>query len=108
MLLIFSQPAAVHDTGIPSWEFIRWIGAGDAKFYAAAALAVPLNQSLALLMWSSVSGAAVLFAMIMVRKFKGEKVSRQAGKSGEVPFGVAIFIGFAITLSNALQQSYGF
>ena len=24
MLPIFSQPAAVRDTGIPSWEFIHW------------------------------------------------------------------------------------
>ena len=74
------------------------IGGGDAKFYSAAALAVPLANGLALLGWTSGAGLVLLVGMIV-----GNRVFARARKSlgelrkMEVPYGVAIAAGFALT-----------
>lgn len=79
------------------------IGGGDAKFYAAAACAVPgspIIGPLALLGWTSAAGLALLLAMLAGR-VAGKKTGRGGLLKGwEVPYGAAIAAGFAITLSR--------
>lgn len=71
----------------------RVIGAGDAKFYAAAALAIPLDRALPMLGWVSLSGLALV--ALMVAWYRGLKVTRGgARQSWTLPYGVPIFFGF--------------
>lgn len=75
------------------------IGGGDAKFYAAAACAIPLTPAaapLALLGWTSAAGLVLLIAMATGRRVLG----RPGGilKGWAVPYGVAVAAGFWITL----------
>jgi prepilin peptidase CpaA len=73
------------------------IGGGDAKFYAAAALAVPLQGGLALLGWTSAAGLVLLVVMIVGnRLFARTRQSLQQLRKMEVPYGVAIAAGFAL------------
>lgn len=79
----------------------RAIGAGDAKFYAAAALAVPLDRALVMLTGLVVS-ALVLFALMMVAN-RGLKVVRDGRRqSWTLPYAVPIFCGFAYQAAPAL------
>jgi len=73
------------------------IGGGDAKFYAAAALAIPLQNGLALLGWTSAAGL-VLLVVIIVGNRTVAKVRKPLGelRKMEVPYGVAIASGFAL------------
>lgn len=78
------------------------IGGGDAKFYAAAALAIPASPvtgPLALLGWTSAAGLVLLIAMATGRRMLG----RPGGllKGWAVPYGVAIAAGFVIALLRA-------
>jgi len=70
------------------------IGGGDAKFYTAAALGLPLAQALPLLGWTSVLGLVLFLAMIAGRMLTGRSASL---RGWDVPYGVAIFAGFAVT-----------
>ena len=72
------------------------IGGGDAKFYAAAACGVPLANGIELLGWTSVAGILLLAALTAVRMLSGRRLSEMRGYS--MPYGVAIFLGFAATL----------
>src|SRR5262245_7016399 len=74
------------------------IGGGDAKFYAAAACAVPLNQGLYLLGWVSVSGLVLLSIMAIVRLLRRPAKDRPLLRGWSVPYGVAIFAGFGLFL----------
>jgi prepilin peptidase CpaA len=73
------------------------IGGGDAKFYSAAALAVPLQKGFVLLGWTSVAGIVLLIVLVA-----GKLLFAKTGKSiGELrkmqtPYGVAIAAGFAL------------
>lgn len=70
------------------------IGGGDAKLYAASALAFPLSQGFALLGWTSLVGLTVLVAMMAYHR---RLPLRKAGKSPfSVPYGVAIAGGMAL------------
>lgn len=75
------------------------IGAGDAKFYAAAAAAIPLDKALTYLGWTSAAGLALLVVMVLARLVRpgSRKLSNLRGWS--VPYGVAIFGGFVLTLA---------
>lgn len=74
------------------------IGGGDAKFYAAAACALPLPAALPFLGWTSVVGLFLLMGMVLGRLAFGPKSLSLKGWS--VPYGVAIAGGFALTLLN--------
>lgn len=74
------------------------IGGGDAKFYAAAACALPLGRALPFLGWTSVSGLALLLVMMATRLAMKKPA---APKGWSVPYGVAIYGGLAITLLGA-------
>ena len=75
------------------------IGGGDAKFYAAGALAVPLGSALAMLLWTVLSGFALLVVMVA-----GKQLLAKSGNSiaelrkMELPYGVAIAAGLAVAL----------
>jgi prepilin peptidase CpaA len=68
------------------------IGGGDAKFYAAAACGIPLSQALPLLGWTSAAGLVLWLAMLTARSIAKRSL---ALKGWDLPYGVAIFAGFA-------------
>jgi prepilin peptidase CpaA len=79
---------------------IRWIGGGDAKFYAAAAMSMPLAKAPLMLFFISASGVVLVIAMFVARRMT--QPSGIKGKTFLVPYGVAISTGTIITLlSNA-------
>ena len=69
------------------------IGAGDAKFYAAAALGTPLGNWAVLLGWTSVAGLLVLAVM-----FCKYRLAEGKSRLPTVPFGLAIFAGFTASV----------
>ena len=77
----------------------RIIGGGDAKFYAAAACAIPLREALYFLGWTSAAGMVLLFAMAIGRRFLKSARGTPILRGWEVPYGIAIFAGFALTLA---------
>jgi prepilin peptidase CpaA len=81
------------------------IGGGDAKFYAAAALGVPFNEALPMLFWTSIGGAGLLLALMVTFALK-RKIGGPRDKKGRVmvPYGVAIFIGFAVSQGARLSE----
>lgn len=82
---------------------LRWIGGGDAKFYAACALAVPLAEAVTMLFWTSVAGLALVIAMIVAGVVRRQSLS--AARSMKVPYGVAVAIGALATLLLPLAQA---
>jgi prepilin peptidase CpaA len=73
------------------------IGGGDAKFYAAAALAIPLQQGLTLLGWTSAAGLVLLVVIVIGnRLFAKIRKSLKQLRKMEIPYGVAIAAGFAL------------
>jgi prepilin peptidase CpaA len=83
------------------------IGGGDAKFYAAAACALPLEKVLPLIGWTSAAGFGLLVVMMVRRRITGVSQRETRFLSGwEVPYGVAIAGGFLLTLLE-LNRSNG-
>ena len=76
----------------------RIIGGGDAKFYAAAACAIPLGEAFHFLGWTSAAGMALLLVMVIGRRFLKSTRGTPILRGWEVPYGIAIFAGFALTL----------
>jgi len=75
-------------------------GGGDAKFYAAAACAIPATsaaQPVALLGWTSLAGLVLLVFMMILRRTRKRTLSEGLLKGWEVPYGVAIAAGFFLT-----------
>ncbi|WP_336985687.1 A24 family peptidase [Altererythrobacter aquiaggeris] len=77
------------------------IGGGDAKFYAAAALGLPLDQGLSMLGWTSVAGLVLLAAMFSARKVQKIPTPKDGAGKWTVPYGVAIFFGYLLTVINS-------
>jgi prepilin peptidase CpaA len=77
----------------------RIIGGGDAKFYAAAACAVPFGEALYFLGWTSAAGVVLLLVMIVGRRLMPSTRGTPILRGWEVPYGVAIFAGFVLTLA---------
>jgi prepilin peptidase CpaA len=74
------------------------IGGGDAKFYSAAALAVPLQNGFALLGWTSAAGIVLLFVLVVAKlMFARTGRSLRDLRKMQVPYGIAIAAGFALT-----------
>jgi prepilin peptidase CpaA len=72
------------------------IGGGDAKFYAAAACALPLGSAHYLLGWTSAAGLALLVVMAVGRRFLPSSRGTPILRGWDVPYGVAIFAGFSL------------
>jgi len=71
---------------------IGWIGAGDAKFYAAVAAWFPISQALDMLLMISVLGLAlVLVWLVMPRVVDKDRSARQ--RTAKFPLGVPIAVG---------------
>ncbi|WP_324829181.1 A24 family peptidase [Qipengyuania zhejiangensis] len=83
---------------------LKAIGAGDAKFYSAAAFAVPLDRALPMLGWVSVSALVIVIAMTIW--YRGLKVIEGGKrKSWTLPYGVPIGIGFIAVIQDRLLGS---
>lgn len=78
------------------------IGGGDAKFYAAAALGIPFSEALPMLFWTSIGGAFLLLALLVLFAVKRKLGPRDKKGRVMVPYGVAIFIGFAAVQAGPL------
>lgn len=74
---------------------MRWIGGGDAKFYAAVACWFPLKVGVPLFLCVTISGLILLIVFFVWRRLKGLPVRSRDGAS--LPYGVAIASG-ALTL----------
>ncbi len=83
---------------------MRWIGGGDAKLMAAAALWLGAPGLAPFLMWTTLAGGALTFMLIAARRhardFVGDTgpdashwVGRLMDRRGDVPYGVAICVG---------------
>jgi prepilin peptidase CpaA len=80
------------------------ISGGDAKFYSAAALALPLSRALSLLGWTSLVGLLLLIAMMILRR---SLALREKGKTAfTVPYGVAIAGGLGLALLPDLEAAF--
>jgi len=77
------------------------IGGGDAKFYAAAASAVPVNNALPMLGWTSATGLLLLVVMAFGRRVRRDARRTPLFRGWTVPYGAAIFAGFGLTLFRA-------
>lgn len=81
----------------------RWIGGGDAKFYAALACWLPFGTDSVLLITSvCMVGFLLLVVWFVARRLQGKKISM--GRSGEdsakLPFGIAIALGGLLAVAT--------
>lgn len=78
---------------------IGFVGGGDAKFYAALAIAFPMAKALPFFGWTSVVGLVLVVAMIVVRALRSSVMGHElAVFKFTVPYGVAIGGGAVVTL----------
>ena len=77
---------------------LGWIGGGDAKFYAAAALGIPLAIAFKLLFWTSISGLLLLIVFIIGARLFPKATRERFFPRRELPYGVAIFVGYLLTV----------
>lgn len=82
---------------------IGWIGAGDAKFYAAIAAWFPLAEALDVLVTiSTVAIVLVLGWLLVLRLVRGPRTARE--RTAKFPLGVPIAVGaFAQFLRYAMM-----
>ena len=103
LLTCLAVGAAALVVGVGMFAF-RWIGGGDAKLMAAAALWLGAPGLAPFLMWTTLAGGALTFMLIAVRRhghaFVSETgpeaqhwVGRLMDRRGDVPYGVAICAG---------------
>ncbi|WP_369026676.1 prepilin peptidase [Qipengyuania sp. RANM35] len=72
---------------------LKAIGAGDAKFYTAAALAVPLDRAWVMFGWVVLAG--FLLMIVLMIYYRGLKIMTDGKKrSWTLPYGVPICCGF--------------
>ena len=76
---------------------LRWIGGGDAKFFAAAAVWFPLQRGPEFVLWVAIAGFALVLVWVGYRRTRGLKLSRQSvSPQDQLPYGVAIGMGTLI------------
>ena len=83
---------------------VRWIGGGDAKFYAGIACWFPLGQALFLLVSVSLVGLVLALGMLVVLRRKPRRgglpqPDDRNDAFRQVPFGVAIALGGLMALA---------
>lgn len=79
----------------------RWIGGGDAKLFAAAALWLGLSASLTYLFYTALAGGLLAVSLLCLRSARVRAVmpdgpawfARLAEPGAAVPYGVAIAVG---------------
>ena len=91
--------AAALVVGIGLFAIGAW-GGGDAKFFAACALWIPIQQTIAYLVGLGIAGLFLILGWIIWAKLKGLPMSRKS----PLPYGVAIAFGgiFAVVSLPAL------
>jgi len=77
---------------------LGWFGGGDAKFYTAAALGTPLGSAIGLLFWTAIGGLGLVVVFGMLRLISRTRDKDRAKRLAILPYGVAISIGFAVTV----------
>ena len=77
---------------------IRWVGGGDAKFYAALACWFPFGRAPLLLVAVCVSGLLLLIVWFTARRVQGKKFRGTANDdTAKLPYGIAIALGAMLT-----------
>jgi prepilin peptidase CpaA len=82
---------------------IKFIGGGDAKFYAAAACWFPLGQGLAFLGFTSIVGFFMALFFIFKGTRHGGMTRSEKARQRNVPYGVAIAAG---AMAAALMDKF--
>lgn len=73
---------------------VRWIGAGDAKYYASMAAWLPLEEGLRLLVAVSLAGLLLLIVYFATRiRGRARRTSDLNSPFAKLPYGVAIGLG---------------
>jgi len=80
---------------------MRWIGAGDAKFYAALAAWLPIQLGLWLLVSVALAGLLLLVGFAMKRRGRIARKSASQSDFDKLPYGVAIGIGGLVAVALA-------
>lgn len=72
------------------------VGAGDAKLYAAAALAVPLGMALTMLGYTALAGMVLWILMFIRNRGIKNRSPGQSRLSWTLPYGLPIAIAFVL------------
>lgn len=76
---------------LPLW-LMGFIGAGDVKFFVAAAVWLGPRATLGAALVSAIAGGILGCAWLVIRMHK------KSGRSGTVPYGVAMAVGLAVVV----------
>jgi len=80
---------------------IRWVGGGDAKFYAALACWFPFGRAPLLLIAVALSGLLLLIVWFTVRRLQGKKFRGTANDdAAKLPYGIAIALGAMLAFAT--------
>jgi prepilin peptidase CpaA len=76
----------------------QWLGGGDVKLLAAAALWFDLGSTLSLVVWITMGGGLLALGFMMMRRlvgrvWKSEKMPPALRAKGPIPYGLAIAAG---------------
>jgi prepilin peptidase CpaA len=89
--LLFAVTALAVGAGLFA---LHWIGAGDAKFFAGAAIWFRLDQAPLVLICVSGAGVMLFAIWFFYRRARGLAISRHSSSShDQLPYGVAIAAG---------------
>lgn len=92
---------------------LRWIGGGDAKMFAAAALWMGWPQVLDFVLWTAITGGVLAAALMSLRQpaFRPMVLSgppwliKLSEPGGAAPYGVAIATGALVALPQSALLS---
>jgi prepilin peptidase CpaA len=79
----------------------RWIGAGDAKFYAAIAAWLPIQLGLWLVVSVALAGLLLLVGFSMKRRGRIARTSAEQSDFDKLPYGIAIGLGGLLAVALA-------
>lgn len=93
---------------------LRWVGGGDAKMMAAAALWLGMEAGTQFLLWTGIAGGLFAVALLQARQFghvyaarAPAWVGRLLEPKGDIPYGVAICAGaLAAFPASALMAGF--
>ena len=91
--------AAALLVGIALFAIGAW-GGGDAKFFAACAVWIPIQHTAAFLVGLGIAGLFLIVGWLFWAKLRGQAISRKS----PLPYGVAIAVGgiFAVVSHPAM------
>jgi prepilin peptidase CpaA len=91
-LVVFAALAALFAAGV--------MGGGDVKLLAALALWLPVRAYVEMMMLVAVAGGALTLALLL-----RHRLARREGRP-EIPYGLAIAAGAALTLGEPLVKQF--